>query len=266
MIEILGIKNAAKLVPIEDDAVPVDPVQENMNLLMQKPVKAFLEQNHEAHIQTHMAAMQNPKIQQMMKMNPAAQAILAAGMAHINEHVAFQYRLEVERMMGASLPPMEDKNSDERQVIPPHVADQIAVMAAQATQQLFQRDQQAAQQQAAQQQMQDPVVQMQMQELQLRAKELEIKEKQLQIDATSKADELELRKQEIEGRLELEAMKVGANIKHQQATIEAKQTADGVRMGIEMSKAQEQSDIQRKQAALKHMAAFKQADKKPTGE
>ena len=93
MIEVLGVKNAAKLVPIEDDMEPIDPVQENQNLLTSQPVKAFLEQNHPAHIQVHMAAIQNPRIQQMMQMNPNAQAIMAAAMAHVNEHIAFQLQI-----------------------------------------------------------------------------------------------------------------------------------------------------------------------------
>jgi hypothetical protein len=104
MIEVLGIKNANKLVPVEDDQVPTDPVQENQNILIMKPVKAFIEQNHEAHIQAHMAAIQNPKIQQLMQMNPQAQAIMAAAMAHINEHIAFEYRKQVEMAMGMPLP------------------------------------------------------------------------------------------------------------------------------------------------------------------
>jgi len=95
MIEVLGIKNASKLVPVEDDQTPTDPVQENQNLLIMKPVKAFIEQNHEAHIQAHMAAIQNPKIVQLMQMNPQAQTIMAAAMAHINEHIAFEYRKQV---------------------------------------------------------------------------------------------------------------------------------------------------------------------------
>jgi hypothetical protein len=259
MLEVLGIKNAEKLVPLPDDQKPRDPVAENMAVLKLEPVKAFFYQDHQAHIQVHMAAMQDPMMAQVMGQNPQAQQMQAAMMAHISEHVGFLYRQKIEEQMGVALPPEDEK-------LPPQYELALSQMMAQAAQQVLQQNQAQAAQQQAQQQMQDPVVQMQMQELQLRAKELEIKEKQLQIDATSKADELELRKQEIEGRLELEAMKVGANIKHQQATIEAKQTADGVRMGIEMSKAQEQSDIQRKQAALKHMAAFKQADKKPTGE
>jgi hypothetical protein len=99
MIEILGIKNAAKLVPTEDDAIPVDPVQENQDFLTGKPVKAFIEQNHQAHIAVHQMAIQDPKMQQLMQMNPQAQQIMAAAMAHINEHIAFEYRKQIEMQM-----------------------------------------------------------------------------------------------------------------------------------------------------------------------
>ena len=142
MIEVLGIKNANKLVPVEDDQVPTDPVQENQNILMMKPVKAFIEQNHEAHIQTHMSAIQNPKIQQLMQMNPQAQAIMAAAMAHINEHIAFEYRKQVEMQIGVPLP-----GEEQNKHMPPELADQIAMATAKASQQLLQRDQQQAQQQ-----------------------------------------------------------------------------------------------------------------------
>ena len=248
MIEVLGIRNAAKLVPIEDDAVPVDPVQENMNLLMQKPVKAFLEQNHEAHIQTHMAAIQNPKIQQIMQMNPAAQAIFAAAMAHINEHVAFQYRIEVERMMGTSLPPMQGVgDEEEKQVIPPQVADQIAVMAAQATQQLFQRDQQQAQQQAAQQKMQDPVVQMQMQELQLKQQDLQLKAQKQQIEAAAKADQIRVEEARIAAQKEIAAMQVAANAAAAKDKLTKNLELEGAKIGVQIAKDRAQANRPQRQ-------------------
>jgi hypothetical protein len=235
MIEVLGIKNAAKLVPIEDDAVPVDPVQENMNLLTQKPVKAFLEQNHQAHIQAHMAAMQNPKIQQLLQMNPAAQAIAAAAMAHINEHLAFQYRVEVEQMLGVPLPPMQEKG-EEQQQIPPEIADQVAIMAAQATQQLLQRDQQAMAQQQAQQQMQDPVVQMQMQELQLKMKDLELKAQKQATDAAAKADQIRVEESRIAAQKEIAAMQVAANAAAAKDKLHKGMELEGAKLGVQIAK------------------------------
>jgi hypothetical protein len=210
MIEVLGVKNAAKLVPVEDDATPTDPVQENQDLLTGKPVKAFVEQNHQAHIQVHMSAIQNPRIQQMMQQNPQAQAIMAAAMAHINEHVAFQYRIEIEQAMGMPLPPAKGEDGEKVQV-PQQMADQIAMMAAQASQQLLQRDQQQHQQQQAQQQMQDPVVQMQMQELQLKMKDLELKAQKQQAEAQTKAQQLQIEQARIAAQKEIAAMQVAAN-------------------------------------------------------
>ena len=259
MLEVLGIKNAEKMVPLPDDQKPRDPVTENMAVLKLEPVKAFFYQDHQAHIQVHMAAMQDPMMAQLIGQNPQAQQMQAAMAAHISEHVGFLYRQKIEEQMGIALPPEDEK-------MPPQYELALSQMMAQAAQQVLQQNQAMAAQQQAQQQMQDPVVQMQMQELQIRAKELEIKEKQMQIEAAAKTEELDLRKQEIDGRQQLEALKVGATIKHQQASLEAKQTAEGVRMGIETAKAKEQADIQRKQAALKHMAAFKKNEAKPKGE
>jgi hypothetical protein len=259
MLEVLGIKNAEKMVPLPDDQKPRDPVTENMCVLKLEPVKAFFYQDHQAHIQVHMAAMQDPMMAQLIGQNPQAQQMQAAMAAHISEHVGFLYRQKIEEQMGIALPPEDEK-------MPPQYELALSQMMAQAAQQVLQQNQAMAAQQQAQQQMQDPVVQMQMQELQIRAKELEIKEKQMQIEAAARTEELDLRKQEIDGRQQLEALKVGATIKHQQASLEAKQTAEGVRMGIETAKAKEQADLQRKQAALKHMAAFKKNEAKPKGE
>lgn len=244
MIEVLGIKNASKLVPVEDDAVPTDPVQENQNLLIMKPVKAFIEQNHEAHIQAHMAAIQNPKIQQLMQMNPQAQAIQAAAMAHINEHIAFEYRKQVEMSMGMPLP-TEEQNKQ----VPPELADQIAMMAAQATQQLTQQAQQQAQQEQAQQQMQDPIVQMQMQELQIKQGELQLKQQKQAIDAAAKADQLRIEEARIAAQKEIAAMQVGAQSAAKRDQLNKQQETEGMRMGIDAAKHRAQLAVQQAQRA-----------------
>jgi len=242
MIEILGIKNASKLVPIEDDAVPQDPVQENQNLLIGKPVKAFIQQNHEAHIQVHMAAMQNPKIMQLMQMNPQAQAIQAAAMAHINEHIAFEYRKQVEMQLGTPLPG-EEANKE----ISPEMADQIAMMSAKASAILLQRDQQEAKQQQAQQQMQDPIVQMQMQELQIKQGELQLKQQKMQTEAAAKADQLEIERARIESQKEIAAMQVGASAAAARDKLKQQMEAEGVRMGIDAAKHRAQMSMQQRQ-------------------
>jgi hypothetical protein len=239
MIEVLGIKNANKLVPVEDDATPTDPVQENQNVITGKPVKAFVEQNHEAHIQTHMSAMQNPKILQLMQMNPQAQAIQAAMMAHINEHIAFEYRKQIEMAIGMPLPD-EEKNKH----MPKEMADQIAMATAQASQQLLQQAQQQAQQQQNQQQMQDPVVQMQMQELQIKQGELQLKQQKQQIDAAAKADQIRIEEERIKAQMQIAAMQVGAQSASKRDQLEKQQQAEGVRLGLDAAKHKAQMAVQ----------------------
>jgi hypothetical protein len=215
MLDVLGIKDANKLVPIEDDQKPVDPVQENMNLINGKPVKAFIEQDHQAHIAVHMAAMQDPKMAALIGQNPMAQQIQAAAMAHINEHMAFEYRKQIELQLGASLPTEEENEN-----MDPAIAAKVAQMAAVAAQRLLQQNQAQAAQQQAQQQAQDPLVQMQQQELaikqqdsatraakaqadaQFKAQQLALEEKRLQVDAADKADKTEL----AEKRLQVDAL------------------------------------------------------------
>jgi len=244
MIEVLGIKNAAKLVPVEDDQVPTDPVQENQNLLIMKPVKAFIEQNHEAHIQAHMAAIQNPKIQQMMQMNPMAQQIMAAAMAHVNEHIAFEYRKQVEMAIGIPLP-SEEQNKQ----VPPEMADQIAMMTAQASQKLTQQAQQQAAQQQAQQQMQDPIVQMQMQELQIKMEELKLKQQKQTIEAATKADQLRIEESRIAAQKEIAAMQVAATAAAAKDKLKQSQEAEGARLGVDIAKHRAQIAMQQAQRA-----------------
>jgi hypothetical protein len=239
MIEVLGIKNANKLVPVDEDAVPTDPVKENQNLFIMKPVKAFIEQNHKAHIQAHMAAIQNPQIQQLMQMNPQAQAIMAAAMAHINEHIGFEYRRQIEEAIGMPLPSEENNKHT-----PPEVADQIAVMVAQASQQLLQQAQQQAAQQQAQQQAMDPVLQMQQQELQLRMEDLKLKQQKQQIDAAAKADQIRIEESRIEAQKEIAAMQVGAQAAAARDKADKQQQTDGVRMGIDAAKHKAQMAVQ----------------------
>ena len=239
MIEVLGIKNANKLVPVEDDQVPTDPVQENQNLLTGKPVKAFMEQNHEAHIQTHMSAMQNPKIVQLMQMNPQAPAIQAAMMAHINEHIAFEYRKQVELAIGAPLP-----GEEQNKHMAPEMADQIAMATAKASQQLLQQAQQQASQQQAQQQMQDPVVQMQMQELQLKQQDLQLKAQKQAADMAAKADQIRIEESRIQAQKDIAAMQVGATAAAAKDRAEKQQQADGLRMGIDAAKHKAQMAVQ----------------------
>jgi hypothetical protein len=264
MIETLGVRNASKIVPNKEDMKPVDPITENMDIMNSKPVKAFMYQDHEAHLQVHMAAMQDPKIRMIVGQNPKANEIMAASAAHIMEHVAFQYRKEIEKQLGAALPPMPDEEKDEN-YLPKEVEIQVSRLAATAASKLLQKDMQEAQMQQAQQQAQDPVLQMQQQELQLRAQELQIKQQQIQLEAqtkqaelqleaqlrqaelqrkqqemqilaATKEDELEIRRQEITNRTQLDAARLGVDIQKHKTSLSAKQQAEGVRMGIDIAK------------------------------
>lgn len=201
MIETLGVKNAAKIVPSPEDMKPVDPVTENMAILNGKPVKAFLYQDHQAHITVHMSAIQDPKLAAMVGQSPMAQAIQAAAAAHIQEHLAFEYRRQIEEQLGDSLPHPEQELSEETEV-------QISRLAAQAAQRLLQKDQAEAAQQQAQQMAQDPVIQMQQKELELKERDLAIKDKKVTVDAAARADELELKRIEVEGRLNHEGKRI----------------------------------------------------------
>lgn len=260
MLEVLGIKNAEKLIPLEDDLKPTDPVTENMNLLRSEPVKAFFHQDHQAHIQVHMAAAQDPQIAQLVGQNPKAQMIMAALAAHINEHVAFAYRQKIEQQLGMALPPEDEK-------LPPQIETALSGMMAQAAQQVLQQSQAQAAQKQAQEQMQDPLVQLQQQELAIKQKEVDIKEKKLAMDAADKADRLELEKEKLDGTLQVQAMKFGAQVKADQEKLRAAQYKDGVKMAIDAAKSKDQLDLQTKQAALQHMANFRpqkpKEEKKP---
>jgi hypothetical protein len=233
MLEVLGIKNAEKLVPLEDDQKPRDPVAENMAVLKGKPVKAFFYQDHQAHIQVHMSAVKDPLIQQLIGQNPRAPQIQAAMMAHIAEHVAYAYRQKIEQQMGVALPPEDDK-------LPPQVEMALSSMMAQAAQQVLQENQAQVAQQQAEAQAQDPVIQMQMAELEIKKQEVALKEKKFATDAAAKADELELKKEEMEARIELEGFKAATNMQNQKELIAAQQEREGVRMGIDIAKTKAQ--------------------------
>jgi hypothetical protein len=233
MLEVLGIKHADKLVPLEEDMKPTDPVTENQQILKGEPAKAFLHQDHQSHIQVHMSMLQNPTIAQLIGQNPKAPMIQAALTAHVAEHVGFMMRQKIEQQLGMPLPPEGEK-------LPPNVEIALSAMMAQASQQVLMQDQAKAAQQQAQQQAQDPVVQMQMQELQLKAKEVELKEKKILVDAAIAADKQELEEQKVSGQLELEALRAGAQINESKGKAQFEQERAGVQMGIDIAKSKAQ--------------------------
>jgi hypothetical protein len=243
MLNVLGIKNAEKLVPIEEDMKPIDPVQENQNALKGTPLKAFLHQDHQSHIQVHMMMLQDPMIQQFIGQNPQAPKIMGAITAHIAEHVGYKMRQQIEQQLGMPLPPEDEK-------LPPQIEIALSGMMAQAANQVLMQNQAQAAQMQAQQQMKDPVLQLQMQELQLKQQELELKKQKMMVDASAKADELQLREQEVNGRLELDALKVGAQIKESQAKAQFEQERAGFQLGSDIAKSKAQMDLQARTAAL----------------
>jgi hypothetical protein len=236
MLEVLGIKNYQKLVPMAEDMKPTDPVAENQNILKNKPVKAFIEQNHKAHIGVHMAAMQDPKIQSIIGMNPQlAQQLQAAMMAHVNEHIGFEYRLQIEQAMGMQLPPMPEDGEEPKQMSP-EMADQIAQMAAQASQQLLMQNQQEAQAQQAQQQMKDPIIQLQQQELQIKQGELQRKAAKDQLDAMLKQQQLEVERERIASQARTAGAQMAVKVTADADRLSKEQQKEGSKAGIEMMK------------------------------
>jgi hypothetical protein len=203
MIEVLGVKNADKLIPTSDDMRPTDPVSENMNVLVNKPIKAFITQDHDAHIATHQSFMQDPQIAAFMGQNPAAQQMMGGLTAHIAEHIAFSYRQQIENALGAPLPAPNAELPEELEV-------KLASMIAEAAQQNTQQKQAAAAQQQAQQQAQDPIMQMQMQELQIKAAEQQRKGQKDQTDAQLAAARLSLDAQKAQNTSALESSRIAA--------------------------------------------------------
>ena len=233
MLEVLGVKNAEKIVPLPDDQKPRDPVSENMAVLKMEPVKAFFYQDHQAHIAVHMSAMQDPAMMQLIGQNPQAQAMQAAMMAHVAEHVGFLYRQKMEQQMGVALPPEDEK-------LPPQLELAMSQMMAQAAQQVLQQSQAQAQQQQAQEAAQDPMVQMQMQELAIRQKEVDAKAQKAQADAAIAQERLKLETEVKMGELQLEGLKVGAKIEQDKVRDQANQRAQGVKLGIDAAKVKRQ--------------------------
>lgn len=231
MLEVLGIKNAEKLVPMPDDQTrkPRDPVSENMDMLNGKPVKAFIYQDHEAHIAVHMAAMQDPKMMQMVGQSPNAPAIMSAAAAHIQEHLAFAYRKQIEDMAGVPLPPPNAEMDEEMEVA-------ISRLAAAASAKLLQKNQAEAAQQQAQQAQQDPLVQMQQKELELKEREIKLKEQQAMVTAAEKADKLDVERERIASQKEIAGLQVGAKIATDKANLTSKEQIEGLRMGVQIAK------------------------------
>ena len=247
MLDVLGIKNAQQLVKLPEDQKPEDPVTENQNILMMKPVKAFYYQDHQAHITVHMSAMRDPKIMQLVGQNPQAQAMQGAMMAHINEHVAYEYRKQMEMEMGIELPFHPDDDEADDKVMPQELEVRVSQLAAQAAQTLLQRDTNEIRAQQAQQAQQDPLIQLQQQELQLKQGELELKSKKLAADAAGKADQLQIERDRIESQEKIAAMNATIKVNEDAKNREAKEKEIGTKLGIDLAKAKAQMQQRRGQ-------------------
>jgi len=253
MLEVLGIKNAQKLVKLEEDNRPKDPITENMDVVRMKPLKAFAYQDQQAHIATHQAFMQDPMTAQMIGQNPLAQQMMAALQAHIAEHWAFMYRNMIEQQVGAALPP-----PDSEEPLPEEFEAALSRMVAQAAQQLLMQNQAKAQQQQAQQQAQDPILQMQAQELQIKAQDVQRKAQKDQQDAQLKAQQIQIEQQRIasqersamaaiqskqqmdmerlQSQEEIEGMRIGAQIQKDKEELASREEIEGMKIGANIGR------------------------------
>ena len=226
MLEVLGVKNISKLIPNKEDMKASDPVSENMHILTSKPVKAFIYQDHEAHITTHMAFAQDPKIRELVGQSPNAGVVQATMEAHIAEHLAFEYRKQLEEQLGAPLPKPDE-------VLPEDTEVELSRLVARAAQQLLQKDTAEAKQQQIQEQEEDPILQMQKQELQIKQMEAQAKAQKMQADTALEQAKLELEKLKIDSQERIAGAKIGAEAVNQQKELDAKEFIEGTKLGAQ---------------------------------
>ena len=233
MLEVLGIKNADKLIALDEDKKPRDPISENMDAMNGKPLKAFIYQDQDAHIAAHQAFLQDPQTAAMIGQNPQGGQITAALQAHISQHYGFKYRQMVEQQMGAPLPKPDEDLPEEYEL-------QISRLVAQASQQVLANNQAQAAQQQAQQQMQDPIIQMQMQELQIKGAEVERKKAKDQLDAQLKAAQVAIEGKRIDTQEKIE----GAKLTAQLIRDGKKDMVEGTKLGVDMAKSKERTFLE----------------------
>ena len=247
MLDVLGIKNAEKLVPLPEDEKPLDPVTENMNALKNKPLKAFMYQDHQAHIAIHLALLNDPKVREVIGQNPQAPMIAQALQAHITEHIGMEYKRQMELTMGINIPYNDLDSDDDQTKLSPEQEIEIARMAVPAAQQLLNQNQTEVAARNAQQAAQDPVIQMQMKELQLKAQEVEIKMKKMQIEAAARADQIRVEEARIAAQKEIAGMQVTAKAQAEKASIASKEKIEGFKLGSDIGKSKAQMAMQQQQ-------------------
>jgi hypothetical protein len=230
MLTVLGVQDPGKIIPSADDKKPMDPVSENMAILTGKPVKAFLYQDHEAHIKVHMTAMQDPKILQLVGQSPQASAIQAAAMAHISEHIGFQYRREIENQLGVELPPPDEH-------LPEDIEVQLSRLVADAAQRLLQKDQAEVQQQEMQQKMQDPVVQAQMQDMQNKQAEIQRKTAKDQADIQLRQQQQQIEVERIASQERIAGVNAGIKAASQKQSNDQRGEFDAAKIKLDAFRA-----------------------------
>jgi len=243
MLDVLGIRNAQKLIPLQEDHKPRDPISENMDALIGKPLKAFAYQDQDAHLLAHNSFLQDPTTQQLIGQNPMGQQIVAALQAHIAEHFGFKYRQQIEQQVGAPIPYLKDEDD----TLPEEYEIQLSRLVAQASQQLLLQNQTAAAQAQVQQQMQDPIIQMQMQELDLKGKEIERKASKDLLDAELRKEQLDIERDRVMIQAELEGTKLGAKLAKEKEDAEVNDIKEGLKMGYEMANKKELAEVQKAQ-------------------
>ena len=260
MLDVLGVKNAEKLIPNEDDIKQLGPVAENMNIINGKPVKAFLDQDHEAHIAVHMAFAEDPKIKKMVGQSQKAGMIVAAMESHVAEHIAFQYRIEIEKRLGVPLPPAEEP-------LPVDIENEVARLTAAAAGKVLQDNTTEAQQEEKQKQAEDPILQMQKAELQIKQEEAKVKAQKTMADIALEKEKLEFEKQkavtDVQRDVMLEQAKItsqetivgaqiGAKAEMEQKQINTKEVLEGAKLGAAAVNKQKDINLREKESRLRN--------------
>jgi len=256
MLDVLGIKNASKIVPLDDDEKPKDPVSENMNAIKGKKLKAFLYQDHDAHITVHTAFLNDPSVSQLIGQNPNAKAIIASLQAHIAEHVGFKYRIQMEQQLGAPLPKPDAE-------IPEEYETQISRLVAQAATKVAQNNTAAVAQQKAQQQAQDPIIQMQQQELQIKAQDAQRKAQKDQADTALKQAQIAVEQERIASQERQAQMNTLAKAATEDAKLEQKESSEAIKMIVEEQRALDKSDDEIARMFMQQAMSMTQQEEKP---
>lgn len=231
MLEVLGIQDADKVVPLEDDIKPTDPISENMNIINGEPVKAFMYQDHEAHITAHMAMLENPDIMKVMEKAPNAKAVAAAMASHVQEHLAFAYRAKIEKELGVQLPAPDES-------MPEDIELRLSRLVAPAAAQLSGKAQKMAQAEKNAEEQKDPIVQMRQQELQIKQQEVQSKAQaemaKIQADMQKTQQKLALDAEKLQSQERIESGKLAAKMSSDNDRNETQKEIEGFKAGFNL--------------------------------